>query len=267
MCLSVRVSLTSLANKALEEKNTQGCNQHRPTIRHLMNLPKQSSIRDPTANYSEAICRVLMTHQVARQSCKDDISAHNVIGVHSSPNYPQPNVISLLDHRLLDKENRKQHSSRILTHTSPDTSVTQECLTTRECKLLLQHHVTMRECPYVPCYCALQSSRNKRSWTTYHSSGNFYSQHFPIFQLFIFNSQSQLSGSKVALSLGQIPFQVGWTGIQTELYHMWQSHVEIEDYSVAYFDHHRITAFKALYRCTSVEGGAHMCFIATRISL
>ena len=37
---------------------------------------------------------------------------------------------------------------------------------------------------------------------------------------------------------------------------MWQSQVEIEHYSVVYFD--RITAFKVLYRRTSVKGGADM---------
>ena len=35
---------------------------------------------------------------------------------------------------------------------------------------------------------------------------------------------------------------------------MWQSRVEIEHYSIAYFD--QITAFEALYRST--KGGAHM---------
>ena len=40
---------------------------------------------------------------------------------------------------------------------------------------------------------------------------------------------------------------------------MWQSCVEIEGYSIAYFDH--ITVFEALYRWTSVKGGAHMCFV------
>ena len=37
---------------------------------------------------------------------------------------------------------------------------------------------------------------------------------------------------------------------------MWQPHVEIEGYSVVYFD--RIAVFKALYHRTSVKGGAHM---------
>ena len=40
---------------------------------------------------------------------------------------------------------------------------------------------------------------------------------------------------------------------------MWQSRVEIEGYSVMYFD--RITAFEAPYRWTSGKGGAHMVFI------
>ena len=40
---------------------------------------------------------------------------------------------------------------------------------------------------------------------------------------------------------------------------MWQSHVEIEGYSVTYFN--RIAAFEALYRWTSVKGGAHMHFV------
>ena len=37
---------------------------------------------------------------------------------------------------------------------------------------------------------------------------------------------------------------------------MWQSRVEIEHYSIAYFE--RIAAFEALYRRTSVKGGAHI---------
>ena len=40
---------------------------------------------------------------------------------------------------------------------------------------------------------------------------------------------------------------------------MLQSRVEIEGYSVVYFD--RIAALEAPYRWTSVEGGAHMRFI------
>ena len=40
---------------------------------------------------------------------------------------------------------------------------------------------------------------------------------------------------------------------------MWQSRVEIEDYSVAYFDH--IAAFKAPYRWNFSKGGAHMRFM------
>ena len=37
---------------------------------------------------------------------------------------------------------------------------------------------------------------------------------------------------------------------------MWQSRVEIEHYSIAYFD--RVAAFEALQRSTSVKGRAHM---------
>ena len=40
------------------------------------------------------------------------------------------------------------------------------------------------------------------------------------------------------------------------MYDMWQSRVEIEGYSVTYFD--RIVAFEAPYRWTSAKGGAHM---------
>ena len=40
---------------------------------------------------------------------------------------------------------------------------------------------------------------------------------------------------------------------------MWQSRVEMEGYSVVYFDH--ITAFEALYHWTSVKGGAHIRFV------
>ena len=42
----------------------------------------------------------------------------------------------------------------------------------------------------------------------------------------------------------------------------WQSHVEIEGHSVAYFDH--IAVFEVSYRW--VKGGAHTCFIDARIS-
>ena len=48
---------------------------------------------------------------------------------------------------------------------------------------------------------------------------------------------------------------------------MWQScvHVEIEVYSVTYFDH--TAAFEAPYRWTSIKGwGAHTCFIDAWIS-
>ena len=37
---------------------------------------------------------------------------------------------------------------------------------------------------------------------------------------------------------------------------MWQSHVEIEDYSVAYFDH-----IAAIYHETSIKGRAHSHFV------
>ena len=40
---------------------------------------------------------------------------------------------------------------------------------------------------------------------------------------------------------------------------MWQSCVEIEGYSVVYFN--CIAAFKAPYCWTSVKGGAYMCFV------
>ena len=42
---------------------------------------------------------------------------------------------------------------------------------------------------------------------------------------------------------------------------MWQSYVEIEGYSVAYFNH--ITAFEAPYRWTSIKGGAHILYIGS----
>ena len=45
---------------------------------------------------------------------------------------------------------------------------------------------------------------------------------------------------------------------------MWQSHVEIEGYSVVYFN--RIAMFEALYHWTSIKGGAHMCFVDAWIS-
>ena len=50
--------------------------------------------------------------------------------------------------------------------------------------------------------------------------------------------------------------------INSKLYwnlYMWQSHVKIEGYSVAYFD--CITVFEVLYRWTSIKGGAHTCFV------
>ena len=39
------------------------------------------------------------------------------------------------------------------------------------------------------------------------------------------------------------------------VYILWQSRVEIEHYSVTYFD--RVTVLEALKRSTSVKGGAH----------
>ena len=40
---------------------------------------------------------------------------------------------------------------------------------------------------------------------------------------------------------------------------MWQFRVEIEYYSIAYFDH--ITMFKALYCRTSVKSGTLKCYV------
>ena len=40
---------------------------------------------------------------------------------------------------------------------------------------------------------------------------------------------------------------------------MWQSYVEIKEYSVIYFN--RVAAFKAVYHRTSVKGEAHMHFV------
>ena len=41
--------------------------------------------------------------------------------------------------------------------------------------------------------------------------------------------------------------------------YMWQSRIENEHYSVAYFDHTR--TFTTLYLRTSVKGGAHTCCV------
>ena len=41
--------------------------------------------------------------------------------------------------------------------------------------------------------------------------------------------------------------------------YMWQSRVEIEHYSVAYFD--CITVFEVLYRSTSIKDGAHTHYV------
>ena len=46
--------------------------------------------------------------------------------------------------------------------------------------------------------------------------------------------------------------------------YVWQPHVEIEGYSVAYFN--RIAVFEAPYHWTSVKGGAHTCFVVAWIS-
>ena len=48
--------------------------------------------------------------------------------------------------------------------------------------------------------------------------------------------------------------KLGW--VHDLVCHMWQSHVEIGGYSVAYFD--RIAAFEAPHHWTSVKGRAHM---------
>ena len=40
---------------------------------------------------------------------------------------------------------------------------------------------------------------------------------------------------------------------------MWQSRVEIEDYSITYFDH--IGVFEVPYHWTFVKGGTHMHFL------
>ena len=45
---------------------------------------------------------------------------------------------------------------------------------------------------------------------------------------------------------------------------MWQSCVETEGYSIAYFE--RIAVLEAPYRWTSVKGGAHMCNVDAWIS-
>ena len=55
------------------------------------------------------------------------------------------------------------------------------------------------------------------------------------------------------------------TNIWTMTIYMWQSHVEIEGYSVAYFN--RIAVFKVPYRWTSVKGEAHMHFVDLHASM
>ena len=58
------------------------------------------------------------------------------------------------------------------------------------------------------------------------------------------------------------------TGAQNIQYicaiHMWQSCVEIEDYSVTYFN--CIAMFKALYYKTPIKGGAHTHFVDVHAS-
>ena len=46
---------------------------------------------------------------------------------------------------------------------------------------------------------------------------------------------------------------------------MWQSYVEINDYSVIYFNH--VAAFKAVYHRTSVKGEAHMHFVVDKLDI
>ena len=41
--------------------------------------------------------------------------------------------------------------------------------------------------------------------------------------------------------------------------YIWQSWVEIEHYSIAYFN--LVNAFEVLQHRTSIEGGAHMCCV------
>ena len=41
--------------------------------------------------------------------------------------------------------------------------------------------------------------------------------------------------------------------------YVWQSRVEMEDYSIVYFN--RITVFEVPYCWTAVKGGAHMHFV------
>jgi len=52
-------------------------------------------------------------------------------------------------------------------------------------------------------------------------------------------------------------------GYEIEQLYMWQSQVEIEHYSVAYFA--RITSFEALKRGASVKGGAHTRWVNSSI--
>ena len=53
--------------------------------------------------------------------------------------------------------------------------------------------------------------------------------------------------------------------LRSVVYHIWQSRVEIESYSIAYFD--RVAAFKAPYLRTSVKGEAQTrCVIASIVA-
>ena len=48
-------------------------------------------------------------------------------------------------------------------------------------------------------------------------------------------------------------------GFEQDPHYMWQSRVEVEGYSVVYFD--RIAVFEEAYCCTSIKGRAHMCLV------
>ena len=81
-------------------------------------------------------------------------------------------------------------------------------------------------------------------------------------------SQRELSMPKEPVSIRFIVYQFVeplnplawgyWSCVLVSL-HIWQSRVEIEGYSVAYFD--RIVAFEAPYCWTSIKGGTHMRFV------
>ena len=48
-------------------------------------------------------------------------------------------------------------------------------------------------------------------------------------------------------------------GFEQDQHYMWQSRVEVEGYSVAYFN--RIAVFEEMYRWISIKGGAYMCLV------